>query len=168
MGGSLADQPVEQSPAVEPAVVGGGLRVVALARGGRGHLGRARADQIESHAGHRHESVAQSHVYAVGHAVAGGIVTRACHGFGTDIRGDDMRARAGREHRGEAGARTDLEHSLAAPHAQMAAEEQRAGLGRLSPRGNPERAVAIVEEQDAVEVVAHASGQPVTRAYTSR
>ena len=48
-------------------------------------------------------------------------------------------------------------------NAQMTAEEQRAGLGRLSARVDPERAVAIVEEEDAV-VVAHASGLPVTRA----
>jgi hypothetical protein len=75
-----------------------------------------------------------------------------------------VRARPRREHRGEAGPRADLEHSLAAPHAQVAAEEQRAGLGRLRTRSDPERAAAIVEEQDAVEVVAHASGPPVTRA----
>ena len=99
----------------------------------------------------------------IGHAVPGGIVSRAFDGFGTDISGDDVRSGTGGEHRREADPRADLEHTLAALDAEMAAEEQRARLGRLSTRGDPERAVAIVEEEDAV-VVAHASGRPVTRA----
>src|SRR4030095_10706203 len=77
---SLADQPVEERPAIETAVVGRGLRILALALRGRGHLGRARADQIESQAGHRRESVAESHVYPLGHTVAGGIVLTASPG----------------------------------------------------------------------------------------
>jgi hypothetical protein len=162
MRGRLTDQSIQQRPAVGAAVVGGGLRVVAVAAGRCRHLGRARADQIEAEPRHGRVAVAEPHVHHVGHAVPRGVVPRAGDRLGPNVGGDHARPRPRREYRGQARARADLEHALARPHAEMPAEEQRAGLGRLGAVADAEHAAAIVEEEQPL-VVAHTRLRPAAR-----
>ena len=62
-------------------------------------------------------------------------------------------------HGGQPHPGADLQHALARPRAEVAAEEERARLGRLRPVADAEHAVAIVEEEEAL-VVAHARLRP--------
>ncbi len=169
VGRRLANHALEEGPAVESAVVGGGLRVVPLALGRRRHLGRARADQIESQPGHRREAIAESHVDALGHPVPRGIVARAPDGLGTDVGGDHVRARARGEDGRETRPRSDLEDAFAALHAP---DDDRRGASRpwaAEPLARYERCSRDSGRARTPSIsVAHARGVPVTRAYTSR
>ena len=164
MRGGLADQAVEQGPAIGAAIVGGGLGVVALAAGRRRHLRRARAHEIEAQARHRREAVAEARPPRLGHAVAGGVVPRARDRLPAGCRWRS-RARPRARPAPRPGPRPQPISSTRSPgrDAEVPAEEERAGLGRLRARADAERAVAILEEEDAL-VVAHARLRPVARA----
>ena len=94
--GSARDHPVEQGPAVRAAVVGRRRRVGALAIGRRGHLGRARADQVEDAPAHRREAVAQEHLDAIRHAVDHRVRARAAHRRVHHVGRDHPRSRRAR------------------------------------------------------------------------
>src|SRR5207302_1654128 len=62
VGAGAPDHAVEDLPAVDAAVVGGGERIVAVAPGRRRHLGRVRADEVEALAGDGCVAVAEPRV----------------------------------------------------------------------------------------------------------
>src|SRR5438128_433876 len=62
MTNGLRDDTIEQRPAVDAAVVGGGRGVVALAPGRRGHLRGVGGDQVEALARHRRVAIADPRV----------------------------------------------------------------------------------------------------------
>src|SRR5207247_206754 len=129
MGGRARDEPTEDVPAVYPTVVGGGRGIVALPSGRCGHLGRARADEIEAPARHRLVAVALERLDAITHAVARGIAPHAVHRLRDHVGGDHATPGAGGEHGGQPRARADLEHVLALEEMKVTAEEKRACLG---------------------------------------
>jgi hypothetical protein len=148
----LADEPVEQRPAVGAAVVRGCLGVVAVPAGRRRHLGRAGADQVEARFPHGREAIAQADVDP--HRVARRVLAGAGHRLRAHVGGDHVGARARGQHRGQARAAADLQHALVTLRAEVAAEEQRARLGRLDPRADGKGA-ARVDEEELPVVPAH-------------
>jgi hypothetical protein len=159
VGGRLRDHPVEQAPAVPAAVVGSRHRVAPLAVGGRRHLGRARADQIEHEPAHRLEAVAEPDVDPVRHPVERRVLPRAPHRGLHHVGGDHPRARPRRAHRGQADAGADLEDALFGLRVQVTAEQERARLRRLRPVGHLEGG-ALEDEEEHPVIVGHL---PITR-----
>src|SRR6266403_2697678 len=148
VGAGARDHAVEDLPAVDAAVVGGGDWIVAVAPGRRRHLGRVRADEVEALARDGRVAVAEPRVDR--DAVQEGVLPD---------RGDRRRQHVGRHHaragprrqdRGEPEAGADLEHALARTHAEVPLEEARAGLGRLDTVGDAEEAARDGVEEDAV------------------
>src|SRR4029079_6235605 len=71
-----------------------------------------------------------------------------------DVRGHHAGPAPRRQHGGQPEAGADLPHTLAGPERQLAAEQERAGLGGLHAVGDAEHAVAI-EIEERPRVVAH-------------
>ena len=147
----IGDQPgsLEQLPAVHAAIVRGRGRILALAPRRCRHLGRARADQIEGLPAHGLEAVPETHLEPVGDAVQDGVGPRALDGGRHHVGGDDPAALPRGKYRREPDARAELEHGLAGAKIEVAAEEERARLGRLDAVGDAESATAVEKEEQA-------------------
>jgi hypothetical protein len=146
--GRAGDDPIEQRPAIDAAVVGRRLSVFAIGTRRRRHLRRVAAHEIEPLAGDRGVAVAQPRIDR--DAVQRGVRPHRGDGGGHDVRRDHDRARLRREHGRQSQPGAELQHVLAGSDGEMTAEEARAGFGRLHAVGNAEQAVTPRVEENAL------------------